>query len=322
MSKEYLNEDNLKNEIIKDESSVDESEKNDNIISKPNEENSSINYETEEESAYDDNKANGGIKGQILSFVGTILLCVVLIYINKHFLFFGAEVDGESMENTLQNNERLIVAVLPYKLHDPERFDIVVFKVYDSDIYNDDYNEEDYKQYYDAEWTQLTGSSKSSDEGYSGYNDEYDNEGYEYDEDDESDEEFEYDEDEEEYDEEEYDDEEYDDEEYDGDKLDSYYIKRIIGLPGETVRIDMDGNIYIDDVLLEENYGKEKIEFYNRGRAIVDVKLGEDEYFVMGDNRNASDDSRYGVVGNLEKEKLCGKAVFRFWPPNKFGGLE
>ena len=303
MSKEYLNEDNSISEIIKDESSVNDSDKDGNIISKPDEEESSLNYEAEEESAYNDKKLSLGIKSMVLSFIGTVLLCIVLVYINKHFLFFGSKVDGESMENTLQNNDRLIVAVLPYKLHDPERFDIVVFKVYESDIYNDDYNEDDYKQYYDAEWAQLTGSSMLSDEEYSGYNDEYD-------------EEFEYDDD----DEEEY--YEDDDEEYNDDKLDSYYIKRIIGLPGETVRIDMDGNIYIDDVLLEENYGKEKIEFYNRGRAIVDVKLGEDEYFVMGDNRNASDDSRYGVVGNLEKEKLCGKAVFRIWPLDKFGGLE
>ena len=62
-----------------------------------------------------------------------------------------------------------------------------------------------------------------------------------------------------------------------------YYIKRIIGLPGETIYIDDDGNIYINNEILNEPYGKEVIA--DPGRAYEPITLGEDEYFVMGDNR-------------------------------------
>ena len=77
----------------------------------------------------------------------------------------------------------------------------------------------------------------------------------------------------------------------------TYYIKRIIGLPGETVYIDEEGTIYIDGEVLNENFGKEVIQ--DPGRAYEPVKLGTDEYFVLGDNRNNSSDSRDPVVGNI-----------------------
>lgn len=101
-----------------------------------------------------------------------------------------------------------------------------------------------------------------------------------------------------------------------------YYIKRIIGMPGESVKIGEDGTIYINDEPLEENYGKETISPNMIGRAGIDVKLGEDEYFVMGDNRNDSKDSRTEEVGNIKREDLEGKAVFRIWPLSKFGKIE
>ena len=101
-----------------------------------------------------------------------------------------------------------------------------------------------------------------------------------------------------------------------------YYIKRIIGLPGETVRFEEDGTIYINDEPLEENYGYETISPSMIGRAGEDIVLGEDEYFVMGDNRNDSKDSRFEEVGNIHRDELEGKATFRIWPLSKFGKVE
>lgn len=97
------------------------------------------------------------------------------------------------------------------------------------------------------------------------------------------------------------------------------YIKRIIGLPGETVRIDEDGSIYIDGELLEENYGKEVIQ--NPGIASEEITLGENEYFVLGDNRNNSKDSRSADVGNVQRDTIVGKAWLRIWPIGSFGLL-
>lgn len=101
---------------------------------------------------------------------------------------------------------------------------------------------------------------------------------------------------------------------------DVYYIKRIIGMPGETVFIDTDGTIYIDGNPLMESYGKEVI--LSPGRAGEPVTLGEDEYFVMGDNRNNSSDSRDPSVGNIHRDQIVGKAWVRIWPLHKFGVLK
>ena len=100
---------------------------------------------------------------------------------------------------------------------------------------------------------------------------------------------------------------------------DTYYIKRIIGLPGETVQIDEKGNIYIDGEKLDENYGREVIN--DPGRAYVPIVLGEDEYFVMGDNRNHSSDSRDILVGNIKREDIMGRAWVRIYPFSRFGKL-
>ena len=100
----------------------------------------------------------------------------------------------------------------------------------------------------------------------------------------------------------------------------TYYIKRIIGLPGETVYIDEEGKIYIDGEILTENYGKEVI--VDPGRAYEPITLGEDEYFVMGDNRNNSSDSRDPVVGNIHRDEFIGKAWMRIWPLDKMGMIK
>lgn len=101
---------------------------------------------------------------------------------------------------------------------------------------------------------------------------------------------------------------------------DTYYIKRIIGMPGETVQIDAEGNIYIDGEKLEENYGREVIQY--AGRASEPIVLADDEYFVMGDNRNNSSDSRDPSVGNIKREDIIGRAWLRIWPFSKFGILK
>ena len=100
----------------------------------------------------------------------------------------------------------------------------------------------------------------------------------------------------------------------------TYFIKRIIGLPGETVQITGDGTILINGKKLEEYYGREKIT--DPGRAATPFTLGPDEYFVMGDNRNYSMDGRDPAVGNIKKKDIIGKAWIRIYPFSKFGLLE
>ena len=84
------------------------------------------------------------------------------------------------------------------------------------------------------------------------------------------------------------------------------YIKRIIGLPGETVRIDREGNIYINDEILNETYGLEVIE--DPGIAGKDVYLGYEEYFVLGDTPANSEDSRSSTIGVVKSVQIIGKA--------------
>lgn len=99
----------------------------------------------------------------------------------------------------------------------------------------------------------------------------------------------------------------------------TFYIKRIIGMPGETVYIDEAGTIFINGEELKENYGREVM--LSPGRAGESITLGADEYFVLGDNRNNSSDSRDPSVGNIHRDKIIGKAWVRIWPFNKFGVL-
>lgn len=100
---------------------------------------------------------------------------------------------------------------------------------------------------------------------------------------------------------------------------DTYYIKRIIGMPGETVQIDEAGTIYINGEVLIESYGREIIKPENVGIASEPITLGEDEYFVMGDNRNNSTDSRTEIVGNVHRSDIIGRAWLRIWPLDNFG---
>jgi signal peptidase I len=92
-----------------------------------------------------------------------------------------------------------------------------------------------------------------------------------------------------------------------------YNIKRIIGLPGERVQI-MDGSIYINGELIEEKINVEPM--VNFGLADEEILLEENEYFVLGDNRNNSEDSRFASIGNVRQEEIIGKAILRLSPFN------
>ena len=97
---------------------------------------------------------------------------------------------------------------------------------------------------------------------------------------------------------------------------DTYYIKRIIGLPGETVQV-MDGYVYINGEKLDESYGLEVMN--ESGMAAEPIELGEDEYFVLGDNRNHSSDSRAQDVGLIHRDDIVGRAWVRIWPFDTIG---
>ena len=154
------------------------------------------------------------------------LLIFVCVYLFSHYVTGGSIVDGPSMNDTLQDGDRLVLNKFTYRVTDLDRFDIIVFK-------------------------------------------------YAYD-------------------------------------TDTYYVKRIIGLPGESVRIDEQGQIWINDELLEENYGKETME--DPGIAAEPVNLRAGEYFVLGDNRNNSIDSRSPDVGIVRKSQILGSAWLRLYP--------
>ncbi|MCR4959965.1 MAG: signal peptidase I [Lachnospiraceae bacterium] len=99
------------------------------------------------------------------------------------------------------------------------------------------------------------------------------------------------------------------------------YIKRVIGLPGETIRLSSDGKIYINgEELTDDVYGLEVFE--KAGNAASPITLGDDEYFVMGDNRNNSEDSRFDVVGKVKRSEIIGKVWIRIFPFKSFGRVK
>lgn len=185
----------------------------------------------EQEFTEEENKSN-----PLRELAGMLVYIIIVLVVTFLFITFVGQrthVSGESMENTLDDGDQLIVDKITYRFKDPERFDIIVFP-------------------------------------------------------------FHY-------------------------KENTYYIKRIIGLPGETVQI-ADGLIYIDGEVLQESYGREVIQ--DPGLAAEPITLGEDEYFVLGDNRNQSSDSRDPSVGLIHRDEIVGRAWLRIWPLDSFGILK
>lgn len=95
-----------------------------------------------------------------------------------------------------------------------------------------------------------------------------------------------------------------------------YYVKRIYGMPGETVQIK--GNdIYVNGEKIADEYAKNGMD--EPGIAEEPIKLADDEYFVLGDNREVSKDSRDSELGPIKKENIAGHVVLRIWPLSEFG---
>ena len=104
-----------------------------------------------------------------------------------------------------------------------------------------------------------------------------------------------------------------------GNKKSHYYVRRVVAVPGDTVQIK-DGALYVNDELYKESTDVASME--DAGIASDAVKLEKDEYFVLGDNRNNSEDSRYANIGNVKRDYIIGKAWFRFSGLGSFGTIK
>jgi signal peptidase I len=164
-------------------------------------------------------------RSALREIVETILFTLLIYVLIRTFVFENYRVVGRSMEPTLENDQFLVVSKLDYRLHDPQRGDIIVFR---------DPRAEDRK-----------------------------------------------------------------------------LIKRVIGLPGDTVEIS-NGFVSINGQMLDEPYIKSPGRYTE-----VPQPIPEGQYFVLGDNRNNSSDSHNW--GTLPKEMIIGKAWLSYWPPGRWG---
>ena len=166
----------------------------------------------------------------LLREVAEVIVLAVILYVGISFAVQAVHVEGLSMYATLDNNDYLIANKIDYKLHAPQRGDIVILR---------------------------PPTNNSTD-----------------------------------------------------------FIKRIIGLPGERILI-RSGYVYINGHKLDEPYLPEQwVNDTNWPDSASGTVLGSDEYFVMGDNRNRSQDSRF--FGPISRDRIDGKAWFRIWPVGGF----
>jgi signal peptidase I len=186
------------------------------------------------------------IKNEILDWVKAILFAFILAWVIRAFVFEHSRVDGNSMNDTLQNSQHLIVYKLGYFLHKPQRGDIVTI-------------EEEPGNY--NRFLPIPDSAEVD------------------------------------------------------------YIKRIIGLPGETVDIHDNNNDNIFHVYIN---GKELNEPYAIGNTTLEtltfpIKIEPNEYLILGDNRSNSRDGR--SIGPISASRIRGKAIFSVWPFKSIGGI-
>lgn len=97
-------------------------------------------------------------------------------------------------------------------------------------------------------------------------------------------------------------------------------VKRVIAGPGQWVDIDSKGNVSVDGRVIDEPYLQEKA--YGDCTLTLPYQVPDGRYFVMGDNRSTSQDSRNALIGCIDKEQIIGRALLRVWPLDRFGTIE
>lgn len=104
----------------------------------------------------------------------------------------------------------------------------------------------------------------------------------------------------------------------DGEPEDEFYVKRVFGLPGEKIQI-IGNDIYINDKKIKDGYGKTVMAEGDEGTATEPIILKDNEFFVLGDNREVSIDSREEGLGPIKRNSIVGRSLIRIWPLDKFG---